>query len=137
MTQERSNLLSGAFEVEGALPELTDLDLKSRLAPDGSAKLAGALKGGAAPLLGHLYIRLNGEEGMDFVVNMLEARASVPGCAMLNRFEGGENSTWIDNASVTMQIRFLKILLWSGNYYGNCGGTLPSRLAFVRCKRST
>jgi hypothetical protein len=91
--------------VEGALAALRDLRIDFPLAPGGLAKLTGALKGGAAPLLERLYILLN-EEDMEFVLAMLEARSNVPGCARLKRFEGGKDSTWFDNSSAAMQIRF-------------------------------
>jgi hypothetical protein len=113
MTQERSNLLAGALEVEGALAALTYLRIDFPLRPSKPAKLTGALKGGAAPHLEHLSILLNEEEDMEFVVAMLEARTKVPCCTSLKRFEGGKDSTWFDNASVAMQIRFWQILLWS------------------------
>ena len=89
MTQGRSNLLAGALEVEGALPELTELDLNSRLAPDGLVKVAGALKGGAAPLLRKLRLALYKRDGLESITGMLEARASVPGSKRLEHFEGG------------------------------------------------
>ena len=110
-TLERENLLAAALEAEAALPALKTLQILG-LSPGGLIALARALQGGSAPVLQHIDIhgRLIGthDEVWDSIADMVEARASLPGCA---RFESFEVGWWLTYAPLERQIRLLRALL--------------------------
>lgn len=109
LTLEESDLLAAALEKDEALPALKELDV-GYLAPGGISKLARALARGTAPQLQILYFCLANAtcENMDSIADMLEARARIPGCARLERFEGIH---WDRNVSVETLPRILRALL--------------------------
>jgi len=108
---ERENLLAAALEAEAAVPALKTLQIQG-LSPGGLIALARALQGDSAPVLQHIDIhgRFIGthDEVWDSIADMVEARASLPGCA---RFESFEVGWWLTYAELERQIRLLGALL--------------------------
>ena len=87
--QTHLNILTGALEVDGALPALKKLvfNFPSTPTPPVVAKLAEALVGGALPLLEHLEFGCEYKATMCFtdedcvmLANMAERRALISGC---------------------------------------------------------
>lgn len=108
------DLLVGALEVEGALPALRALTVDCSMEPGGLSKLVRTLAGGTAPLLRHLVFRLPNDVEADLIsiVDMLEARARIPGCMRLESFNGDRDYVdWFDCASPDTRIRLLRVLL--------------------------
>lgn len=80
--------MSGALEVDGALPALKKLVVTFSHTPNVLAELADALAGGALPLLKYLDVQqdLADEdlvEDLDKVADMVERRAQIHGCHAL------------------------------------------------------
>lgn len=86
VTAERSNLLAGALEKDGALSALSILNLHCTFAPGEFLKVARALKGGNSPLLQQICLRGTDFTELDLAsfADMLETRARIPQC---KRFE--------------------------------------------------
>jgi len=95
-------------------PLLAEVTLNYEMTPDGLSNLARALMGGTAPQLQDLGMGGIGSfnKGYDMVIiaDMLEARASIPGCARFKSLRVG-NYRWFDDASLETQIRLLRVLL--------------------------
>lgn len=112
LTLQHESLLAAALGLEGALPALKYLSVEYQLSTDGLIALSRALQGGSAPALrglvicGHLMGDYN--NAWDPMASMLEARASLPGCA---RFENFSMNCWLNNAPLDTQIRLLRALL--------------------------
>jgi len=73
-------------------------------------ELASALIGGASPQLQELSLTTEFDDSeLEFLADLLEARARTPGCKRLERFEGYEG--WLDEAPLPARIRILRALL--------------------------
>jgi hypothetical protein len=77
---------------------------------------------GISPLLHPLALPRNGnafdESGVDSIADMLEARAAMPSCKRFTCIE--EMATWFNCASLTTQIRLLRVLLPSVTTLSQC-----------------
>lgn len=113
LTQKGLDLLSGAFEADGALPKLRILVLSFVLQPGGLSKLPKALAGGTAPLLQKFLFNATecNEDDLASIADMLEARALIPSCKILESLEGIGNDHWFDDATLETKIRLLRALL--------------------------
>lgn len=103
--------MAAALGLEGALPALKSLSVAYQLTHNGLSNLARALTGGTSPQLQDLSIGSFGKAyDMVSIADMLEARASILGCA---RFEdlSVNNYRWFGGASLETQIRLLRVLL--------------------------
>ena len=117
--QTHLNILTGALEVDGALPALKKLvfDFPSIPTPHVVAKLAEALIGGALPLLEHLEIGIDKDPSPVFtdedcvmLANMAERRALIPGCRGLTFFNSSGLCPWLERGTPA-EIRLLRALL--------------------------
>jgi hypothetical protein len=78
---------------------------------DALPKVATALAWGTSPLLEdlRLYWGDESENDLGLIADILEARASIPGCKRLARFDGKYG--WLDQATLAIQVRLLRTLL--------------------------
>jgi len=111
MTQGGLDLLVGALVMDGALPALRTLYVDCASTPGALSKMAKALAGGTSPLLKELCLFWDdvSDNDIEIIANMLEARASIPGCKRLDYFEG--NGGCFNEAPLAIQIRLLHTLL--------------------------
>lgn len=111
MTQEQLDLLAGALEFDGALPGLKSFVVECDWPTHGVPKLARALAGGTSPLLKHLSLRWGDDDDLDSLADMLEARASIPGCKGLESLDFPELDDWFDEVPSTTRFRLLRAML--------------------------
>lgn len=104
VSRERFDAFAAALEVERALFALQALTIAFDLTPGLPSKLARALSHGSAPNLQHLGIGFS-DGDLSPVVDMLEARAKLPGCRKLKTFGTNRHS------SFPIQKRLLRVLL--------------------------
>jgi len=114
LTRHQSDLLAAAFEKDAALSALRILHVNYTLAPDGVSKLTRALRRGTAPQRQDLHFPFLPDarcrdDKMTAVADMLEARARIPGCKRLERFN--VNRCWLSGGLLATRIRLLRVLL--------------------------
>lgn len=113
MSQEYLSLLTEAMGSDGALPALRTFSFYSLHTRNVLSRLAEALVGGTLPNLREMSINTCYDRNeLECLADMLEARARIPGCKGLERFEGRSGRRpWFDETSLATQVRLLRVLL--------------------------
>ena len=112
------DILTGALQVDGALPALKKLNATINPEKCGYtilSKLARALMGGSLPLLEDLGVRESGhsasEDNLSLVADVVEARKHIPGYHALKQFHANYSLLRNDSVSQVTKIRLLRALL--------------------------
>ena len=109
--KERLSLLTGAFEMDGALPALRRLVIFGEHTRGMLPVLTKTLAAGTVSQLQELILQTNLDDSeLISLAEMMEARTRNPDCDRLVNFEGGREG-WFDKASLGTRIRLLRVLL--------------------------